>query len=113
MLPEAIEGESDRKDEKDRHDVEFPRNPRTADDRNGGQNRELKKNRCVSLAPDQLLQLRFVRDGLFFCGPKINRKECRSEVERLEPTRVFLRREVVALRILFVRPEGGVMIEVP
>ena len=61
MLPEAIEREGDGEDEEDRDDVQLERDQPAADERDGEQHAELKRDRRQALARDAFAKLRFVR----------------------------------------------------
>src|SRR5207302_2181087 len=113
VLPEPVEGEGDRKDEENRDDVELERDRPAADERDRGQDGQLESDREQALARDAAAQLGLVRGGLLRRGAEVDREKCGREVERLQPARIDLRREIVALRIVDIRAESGVMIEMP
>ena len=62
---------------------------------------------------DGPLQLGRIGDGLLPCGAEIDREERRRGIQQLEPAGIDLRRQVMALRIVLVGTELGVVIEVP
>src|SRR5438105_7277706 len=113
MLTETIEREGNREDEENRNHIQLERDEPSADARDERKHPELKRNRDPALARDALAQLRLVRRVLFSSGAEVDREQRRREIERLEPARVAFWREVVTLRVLFVRSETGVMIEMP
>src|SRR5207244_992469 len=93
--------------------VELPRDHPPAHPGDRREDAELKDDRRPSLALDRALQRRLVRAVLPRSGTEVDRKKRRREVQRLQPSGVAFWREPVAFRILFVRSESGVMIEMP
>ena len=73
----------------------------------------MRGDRHLPLHADRPLQLDGIGRRLPPRGAEVDREQRRRRVQQLVPARVHLRRQVVALRIVLVRPELGVMIEVP
>src|SRR6266542_4263650 len=100
VLPDAVQGEGNRKDEEDRDDVELEGDPPAAGERDDAEDAEVERDRGETLAGDAALQLRLVRHCLLLRGAEVDREERGSEVEELQPARVALRGEPVPLRIV-------------
>src|SRR5512140_824220 len=113
VLPEAVEGERGREDEQDRNGVQPQESRGAAEkaDRRGGE--EVQADGGESLAANPPLERFRVRRGFDARGAEIDREERGRRIEELEPSRVLLRREVRALRVVREGTELGVVIEMP
>src|SRR5450759_4489535 len=113
MLPEAVEGERGREDEKHGHGVEpqEARGPAEKADRRHRQ--KVQADGREALAADSPLERLGIRGGLLAGGAEVDREERGGGVKKLQPPRVPLRREVRTLRVVRGRAELGMVIEVP
>src|SRR6185436_20117493 len=113
MLAEPVQGEGDRKHEEDRNDTGPKRGIETEEIPESDQGSQMGSDRHLALPTDRVLEVGRIGRRLATRRTEIDRKERGRAVQQLVPPLVHLRREVGALRIVFVRPQFSMMIEMP
>ncbi len=113
VLAEAIQRKRDRKHEEHGDDVGAQRRRAAGERPDEGERRQVRRDRHPALERDALLQRIRIRRTLPARRAEINREQDRRAVQQLVPPRVDLRRQMMTLRIVFVRSELRVVIEMP
>src|SRR3982751_364161 len=113
VLAKAVQRKGNGKHEKDGDDARAKRGVEAEEIPQSGERHQMRCNRNLPLPANALLELRRICRGFAPSGPEVNREQRRRAVEQLVPAFIHLGREVVTLRIVFVRAKLGMVIQVP
>ena len=113
VLPETVQRERDRKHEEHRDDIRAQRRGAPGERPYERKHCQVRRDRHLALERDAPLQRLRICRAFLPRRAEIDREERRRAVQQLEPARIDRGRQVMALRIVFVRPELRVVIEMP